>query len=223
MTAETSDERGDGDCLIECIKSIKIIPPPRLRRCITTTLSDSQLQSIERESANRSLFARELVVGTLSQTLPELTQQQQQQQQQRDQQQQSSSSLVQTPASSTTTATPSPDTPNASSNVSTKKSPLQEPKRDQGGTTATVNKSAVPTSTQQQQQQTHLVQGASSVSSGLPSQGLPSNPNGVATAQNNPIVQTLMHSVLPPPLVSVSFLFFPIIQFIDGGFVKKYH
>ncbi|XP_033210304.1 E3 ubiquitin-protein ligase KCMF1-like isoform X2 [Belonocnema kinseyi] len=42
-------------------------------RCITTTLSDTQLHTIERESANRSLFARELVVSTLSQALLDLT------------------------------------------------------------------------------------------------------------------------------------------------------
>lgn len=41
-------------------------------RCITTTLSDSQLHTIERESANRSLFARELVVSTLTQALSDV-------------------------------------------------------------------------------------------------------------------------------------------------------
>lgn len=177
-----------------------MIPPPRVRRCITTTLSDSQLQSIERESANRSLFARELVVGTLSQTLPELTQQQQQREQQQ-------SSTVQTPASSTTTATSSPDTPNASSALvlTKKQSSTQDAKRDQGASASTVNKSAVVTSGQQQQQP-HLVQAqaASSLGSGLPCQGLPSNPNGIGASQNTPMVQTLMHSVLPQPLVSLS-------------------
>lgn len=43
-----------------------------LYRCITTTLSDSQLHTMERESANRSLFARELVVSTLTQALSDL-------------------------------------------------------------------------------------------------------------------------------------------------------
>ncbi|XP_015602981.1 E3 ubiquitin-protein ligase KCMF1 isoform X2 [Cephus cinctus] len=148
-----------------------------LPRCIATTLSDSQLQSIERESANRSLFARELVVGTLSQTLPELTQQQ---------------SSAQTPASSATTATTSPETPNASpSVVSTKKlSSSQELKREQ----TNPNKSVLQSNSQQQQQ--HVFQAAT----GSVGPGLPPNPNGI-TAQSAPMVQTLMHSVLPQPLV----------------------
>lgn len=157
-----------------------------LCRCITTTLSDSQLQSIERESANRSLFARELIVGTLSQTLPELLQQQ---------------CTVQTPASSATTATTSPETPNANTSiVSTKKLSLsQEAKRDQA-----TSKHVTQASTQQQ---SHILQAATagSVGSGLQNQGLPPNPNSIAT-QNSPIVQTLMHSVLPQPLVSIHFL-----------------
>lgn len=156
-------------------------------RCITTTLSDSQLQNIERESANRSLFARELIVGTLSQTLSELLQQQ---------------CTVQTPASSATTATTSPETPNANTSiVSTKKLSLaQEAKRDQA-----TNKHVTQASAQQQ---SHILQAAAaaavaagSVGSGLQNQGLPPNSNSIAT-QNSPIVQTLMHSVLPQPLVS---------------------
>lgn len=167
---------------------IKMIAPPHLCRCITTTLSDSQLQNIERESANRSLFARELIVGTLSQTLSELLQQQ---------------CTVQTPASSVTTATTSPETPNANTSiVSTKKLSLaQEAKRDQA-----TNKHVTQASTQQQ---SHILQAAAatavaagSVGSGLQNQGLPPNSNSIAT-QNSPIVQTLMHSVLPQPLVSV--------------------
>lgn len=161
-------------------------PCSHLCRCITTTLSDSQLQSIERESANRSLFARELIVGTLSQALPELLQQQ---------------CTVQTPASSVTTATTSPETPNANTSiVSTKKlSLIQEAKRDQA-----TSKHVTQTSTQQQ---SHILQAAAatgSVGSGLQNQGLPPNPNSIAT-QNSPIVQTLMHSVLPQPLVSIHF------------------
>ncbi|XP_043247812.1 E3 ubiquitin-protein ligase KCMF1-like isoform X1 [Colletes gigas] len=150
-----------------------------LPRCITTTLSDSQLQDIERESANRSLFTRELIVGTLSQTLPELIQQQ---------------SAAQTPVSSATTATTSPETPNAiSSTVSTKKLSLaQEAKRDQA-----TSKHVTQTSTQQ----SHIVQAAAgSMGTGLQSQGLPPNSNNLAS-QNTPMVQTLMHSVLPQPLV----------------------
>lgn len=150
-----------------------------LPRCITSTLSDSQLQSIERESANRSLFARELIMGTLSQTLPELIQQQ---------------STAQTPAVSATTATTSPETPNANtSTISTKKLSLtQEAKRDQ-----TTSKHVTQTSTQQP----HIIQAAAgSVGTGLQSQGLSPSPNSLAS-QNTPIVQTLMHSVLPQPLV----------------------
>ncbi|XP_067207405.1 E3 ubiquitin-protein ligase KCMF1 isoform X2 [Linepithema humile] len=156
-----------------------------LPRCITTTPSDSQLQSIERESANRSLFTRELIVGTLSQTLSELMQQQ---------------CNVQTPASSATTATTSPETPNANASiVSTKKLSLaQEAKREQA-----TSKHVTPQASMQQKE-SHILQAAAattgSVGSGLQNQGLPPNPNSIAT-QNPPIVQTLMHSVLPQPLV----------------------
>lgn len=139
------------------------------------------MQNIERESANRSLFTRELILGTLSQTLPELLQQQ---------------SVVQTPISSATTATTSPETPNANtSTVSMKKLSLtQEAKRDQ-----TMSKHVTQTSTQQ----SHTVQStAGSGGTGLQSQGLPPNSNNLAS-QNTPMVQTLMHSVLPQPLVSV--------------------
>ncbi|XP_078033630.1 E3 ubiquitin-protein ligase KCMF1 [Augochlora pura] len=152
-----------------------------LPRCITSTLSDLHLQNIERESANRSLFTRELIVSTLSQTLPELIQQQ---------------SAAQTPVSSATTATTSPETPNANaSTVSTKKLSLsQEAKRDQA-----TSKNVTQTSTQQ----SHTVQAAAAdgVGTGVQTQGLPPpNSNNLAT-QNPPRVQTLMHSVLPQPLV----------------------
>ncbi|XP_012283373.1 E3 ubiquitin-protein ligase KCMF1 [Orussus abietinus] len=153
-----------------------------LPRCITTTLTESQLQSIERESANRSQFVRALVIGTLSQPLPELTQQ----------------LTAQTPASSATTASTTPETPNANASVAPakKQNATQEPKRDQTST----NKAVVQTSAQQQQQQ-HVLQSAiGGVGGGLQSQGLPPNPNSI-TAQNTPMVQTLMHSVLPQPLV----------------------
>lgn len=166
---------------------------PHLYRCITTTPSDSQLQSIERESANRSLFTRELIVGTLSQTLSELMQQQ---------------CNVQTPASSATTATTSPETPNANASiVSTKKLNLtQEAKREQA-----TSKHVTSQASMQQQKESHILQAATatttgSVGSGLQNQGLPPNPNSIAT-QNPPIVQTLMHSVLPQPLVSIHFFF----------------
>ncbi|XP_076678074.1 E3 ubiquitin-protein ligase KCMF1 isoform X2 [Andrena cerasifolii] len=150
-----------------------------LPRCITTTLSDSQLQNIERESANRSLFTRELILGTLSQTLPELIQQK---------------SAAQTPVSGATTATTSHETPNANAPaVSTKKLSLtQEAKRDQATSKHVTQTSA---------QQTHTVQAAAGgVGIGPQSQGLPPNSNNLAS-QNTPMVQTLMHSVLPQPLV----------------------
>ncbi|KAL2715644.1 E3 ubiquitin-protein ligase KCMF1-like isoform X1 [Vespula squamosa] len=154
-----------------------------LPRCITTTLSDSQLQNVERESANRSLFVRELILGTLSQTLPDLLQQQ--------------LSIAQTPISSATTATTSPETPNANaSTIPTKKlNVTQETKRDQ-----TSSKHVTPPPVQQQQQ-SHIVQAATgSVGTGLQNQGLSTNSNSI-TSQNQPMVQTLMHSVLPQPLV----------------------
>jgi len=165
-----------------------------VRRCIATTLSDSQLQNIERESANKSLFARELIVGTLSETLLELMQQQ---------------CTVQTPASSATTATTSPETPNANTSIiSTKKlSLVQEAKRDQAISKHVTSQASV------QQKESHILQAAAaaaaaaatgSMSSGLQNQGLPPNPNSIVT-QNPPIVQTLMHSVLPQPLVSICF------------------
>lgn len=160
-------------------------------RCIITTPSDSQLQSIERESANRSLFARELIVGTLSQTLSELMQQQ---------------CSVQTPASNATTATTSPETPNANTSiVSAKKLGVtQEAKREQATSKLVTSQASM------QQKESHILQAAAaaattgSVGSGLQNQGLSSNPNSIAT-QNPPIVQTLMHSVLPQPLVSIYF------------------
>lgn len=161
----------------------------RFRRCIITTPSDSQLQSIERESANRSLFARELIVGTLSQTLSELMQQQ---------------CAVQTPASNATTATTSPETPNANTSiVSAKKLGVtQEAKREQATSKHVTSQASM------QQKESHILQATAattgSVGSGLQNQGLSSNPNSIAT-QNPPIVQTLMHSVLPQPLVSIYF------------------
>lgn len=164
----------------------------RFRRCIITTPSDSQLQSIERESANRSLFARELIVGTLSQTLSELMQQQ---------------CTVQTPASNATTATTSPETPNANTSiVSAKKLGVtQEAKREQATSKHVTSQASM------QQKESHILQAAAaaaattgSVGSGLQNQSLSSNPNSIAT-QNPPIVQTLMHSVLPQPLVSIYF------------------
>lgn len=155
-----------------------------LPRCMTNTLSDSQLQSIERESANRSLFAREIVVGTLSQALPELNQQ----------------SAGQTPTSTNTT---SPDTPSASVPINSAKkiNSNQDVKRDQTSS----NKFVAQLNSQQQVPQNLQNTAAGSQSQVTPfignlNQGLPPNPNAV-NAQNTPIVQTLMHSVLPQPLV----------------------
>lgn len=114
---------------------------------------------------------------------------------------------VQTPASSATTATTSPETPNANTSIiSTKKLSLaQEAKRDQATSKHVTSQASV------QQKESHILQAAAaaaaaaatgSVSSALQNQGLPPNPNSIAT-QNPPIVQTLMHSVLPQPLVSI--------------------
>ncbi|XP_020283289.1 E3 ubiquitin-protein ligase KCMF1-like [Pseudomyrmex gracilis] len=169
-----------------------------LPRCITTTLSDSQLQNIERESANRSLFARELIVGMLAFSFSELMQYQ---------------CVVQTPASSATTATTSPETPNANTSIVPikKLSLTQETKREQATSKHVTPQASVQQQQQQQQPQQkeqHNLQATATVAaattgnvgSGLQNQGLPSNPNSIAT-QNPPIVQTLMHSVLPQPLV----------------------
>ncbi|CAL7938539.1 unnamed protein product [Xylocopa violacea] len=171
-----------------------------LPKCITSSLSDSQLQNIERESANRSLFTRELILGTLSQTLPELTQQQ---------------FVTQTSVSSATTATTSPETPNANtSTVSTKKSNVtQEAKRDQS-----MNKHVTQASTQQ----SYTVQPITgdSVGTGVQSQGLPPNSNNLAP-QNTPMVQSLMHSVLPQSLVLQQSLSPPISRTIREPMVTQ--
>lgn len=113
---------------------------------------------------------------------------------------------MQTPASSATTATTSPETPNANASiVSTKKLSLsQEAKREQATSKHVTSQASI------QQKESHILQAAAatttgSVGSGLQNQGLPPNPNSIAT-QNPPIVQTLMHSVLPQPLVS-TFIF----------------
>ncbi|XP_017889888.1 E3 ubiquitin-protein ligase KCMF1-like isoform X2 [Ceratina calcarata] len=158
-----------------------------LPKCITSSLSDSQLQNIERESANRSLFTRELILGTLSQTLPELTQQE---------------SVAETSLSSATALAASPETSTANtSTVSTKKSNVtQEAKRDQ-----TMSKHVTQTSTQQSHTaQTTTSTIAENVGSGLQSQGSPPNSNNLASLNatpTTPMVQTLMHSVLPQSLV----------------------
>lgn len=167
-------------------------------RCITSTLSDSQLQNIERESANRSLFARELIISTLAQTLPELQQ---------------SSAQTSSAASNATTATTSPETPNVSASTppTAKKSSIaQDAQSRESREQQTTNKQ------QQQQQQQHPVQstqqqqqhnvqaaiGGNVLPTGHQSQGLPPNPNNILP-QNAPMVQTLMHSVLPQPLVGL--------------------
>jgi len=111
---------------------------------------------------------------------------------------------VQTPASNATTATTSPETPNANTSiVSAKKLGVtQEAKREQATSKHVTSQASI-------QKESHILQAAAaattgSVGSGLQNQGLSSNPNSIAT-QNPPIVQTLMHSVLPQPLVSIYF------------------
>lgn len=153
------------------------------------------MQTVERENANRSLFVREIVISTLSQSLPDLLSQHSQQQQQQ------SLSDVQTPASSTTTtATTSPETPNACGAVTTKKLLIlgqdvgkreqqqQSQSQSAAASTATTTTGVTKLQTSGQQPQ---------------SQGLPAA---------NPIVQTIMHSVLPQPLVNYFDLFFRTIN-----------
>ncbi|KAK0161462.1 hypothetical protein PV327_009930 [Microctonus hyperodae] len=153
-----------------------------LPRCTTTTLTDAQLQSIERDNANKSLFARELVISTLSQTLPELTLRQQQQQQLSVVPASSSSC-----SSSTTITATSPEPPSGCANAIAKKSTgsttLQEGKRDG-------NKSTLQMSSQQQHQTQSTIT-TDNVNVPIQNQGLTANP----------IVQTLMHNVLPQSLV----------------------
>lgn len=203
--------------------TIKIIPPPRVRRCIATTLTDSQLQSNERESANKSLFARELVIGTLTQTLAELTLQQHQQQQQQ-------LSAVQTPVSNIFIT--SPEAPSASTTLTSKKINQQhDTKRDHHHHHQPQSQTQ-PQQQQQPQQQVSTVTGTTTTGNGTTTkanvtgqgtqsqattacQGLPSNPSGIGT-QNSSMVQTLMHSVLPQPLVSFKLLFlFDFIYLFD--------
>ncbi|XP_014211912.1 E3 ubiquitin-protein ligase KCMF1 isoform X2 [Copidosoma floridanum] len=187
-----------------------------LPRCIASTLSDSQLQNIERESANRSLFTRELVVSTLVEALPELTVTQQQ-----------AALSVQTPIS---TAQSSPETPSSaaagttaavcqapakklagagssSSSTSSSSSSSSEQqegagKRGQncGAATVPTSKYSAVTAQQLQQSQTHSAttnqQQQQQQQAQSPSQGLPT-----ANAQSAaPVVPTLMH-VIPQPLV----------------------
>lgn len=156
-------------------------------RCISTALSEGQLQNIEQESANRSLFVRELVVSTLSQALPELMQHLETSE---------TSSLP-----STTNASISPETVNANLPVASPKklNSSQETKREQN----TCNKHT----TQQQstqQQQSHVVQAATGSIGGatVQSQGLPPNPGSIG-AQTAPINPSLMHSVIPQSMVSL--------------------
>lgn len=162
-----------------------------LCRCMTTTLTDAEIQTIERESANRSQFVRELVIDTLSQTLPELTDQQQHQTLEQW--------SVQTPASSTTTATTSPETPGS---AIVKKPSLHDSKRGGDyqpstatGTTTTGAVTKSPVTSSAGQLPLHYVQATGP--------GLPSNPNGINPQNATTMVQTLMHSVLPQPLVSL--------------------
>ncbi|XP_001606088.1 E3 ubiquitin-protein ligase KCMF1 isoform X1 [Nasonia vitripennis] len=170
-----------------------------LPRCIASTPSDSQLQSIERESANRSLFTRELVVSTLVEALPDLA----------TTQQQPASSTVQTPASSVSTALSSPETPSA---ATSKKSATASGSSVQESATGSKREqpSGAAALTKQQQQSQHsttqatpannLHQAAAAATATAANQGLPANPNAVSAQSAAPVVQTLMH-VIPQPLV----------------------
>lgn len=144
---------------------------------MTTTLTDSQLQVIERESANRSLFARELVVATLSQALPELAEH----------------SSAGATGSTTTT---SPEAPSGAS--------ASAPQHQTGGKKLSSNQKVKRDQTPSKQSSTNVQTAAGSQSQnttiGPLSQGLPPNPNAVSN-QNTNVVTTLVHSVLPQPMV----------------------
>ncbi|XP_058808688.1 E3 ubiquitin-protein ligase KCMF1 isoform X2 [Phymastichus coffea] len=173
-----------------------------LPRCIASTPSDSQLQSIERESANRSLFTRELVVSTLVEALPDLTLSQQQ-----------VASSAPTPASSVSTAMSSPETPNATSASSSSTTSNQQQQHQQQQ--ASLKKSQDGSKREQQQgnsvisKQSATQQQQHQAAASPASQGLPANPNSAAAAaaaatvttqSTTPVVQTLMH-VIPQSLV----------------------
>ncbi|KAJ8683028.1 hypothetical protein QAD02_018820 [Eretmocerus hayati] len=170
-----------------------------LPRCIASTATDSQLQSIERESANRSLFTRELVVSTLVEALPELTNSQQH-----------TTSDAETPVS---TAVSSPETANSVCSAQpsmVKKSPTtvasssstgDNSKKEQQQTHATSKPSSNGMHvTQQSANSSHQASDATVATGINPNQGLPPNPSAVSSQSAQPVAPTLMH-VLPQPLV----------------------
>lgn len=200
-------------------------------RCIASTPTDSQLQSIERETANRSLFARELVVATLVQALPDLTQ---------------PAVAAQTPVSPNLSSAhiSSPETPGgtAATAISMSSASLgralvngqqqqQQPqqdgnKKESAGTLGKQqqhhNNASSHSSSQHQQQTSIANQLATNASSGgnvagasvgggaatatVQSQNISTNPNAVTAQNTAPMVQTLMH-VIPQPLVSLLLFF----------------
>ncbi|XP_014295908.1 E3 ubiquitin-protein ligase KCMF1 isoform X1 [Microplitis demolitor] len=203
-----------------------------LPRCITSSLSETQLQNIERDNANRSLFVRELVIGTLSQTVAELTEQLEKQQLQL-QSQMALQALQE--LSRPTTVTVSSETKSTTtlcdSNDSNKdKDKDKDVDRDADGDSKSSSCNSSPSVTEAVREQSQPVTSKSSTGQGpqssspspqtqtqsqTQSQSTVASNTHTATssvASNlqtqaglpsaNPIVQTLMHNVLPPqPLV----------------------
>ncbi|XP_044580784.1 E3 ubiquitin-protein ligase KCMF1-like isoform X2 [Cotesia glomerata] len=179
-----------------------------LPRCITTSLSENQLQNIERDNANRSLFVREIVLGTLSHTVAELTEQLEKQQLELESQTalEALKKLLRTPTTSEETSTTTLSD-SAESNKDKDKDkddkPLEEnqschsppsvpeaPREPQEPVTSAPPGQASPQTQSQYTvaSNTHTT-ATSSIATNLQTQaGLPSAN-----------IQTIMHSVLPPP------------------------
>ncbi|CAD6216196.1 GSCOCG00004414001-RA-CDS [Cotesia congregata] len=151
-----------------------------LPRCITTSLSENQLHNIERDNANRSLFVREIVLGTLSHTVTELTEQLEKQQLELESQTalEALKKLLRTSTTSeetcTTTLSDSAETPREPQEPVTSAPPGQASPQTQSQYTVASNTHTTATSSLATNLQTQA---------GLPSAN----------------IQTIMHSVLPPP------------------------
>ncbi|KAL7288954.1 hypothetical protein TKK_0016917 [Trichogramma kaykai] len=161
-----------------------------LPRCITSTHTDSQLQSIERESANRSLFARELVVSTLVEALPELAAPEQQ--------------PLQTPTSSISTVISSPETsPGAAASSSTSAAStmiapviqIQQSQSHQAQHGQLTHQQQTRKTQESVSKREH--QQSKPVSGTAVNQGLPANPNAPTTT---PVIPHTPH-VIPQSLV----------------------
>lgn len=147
-------------------------------RCITSILSDSQLHSIERESANRSLFARELVVSTLTQALLDLTEEQ------------VKPDKEMSPTLNVITNRPDASNTNPVTNPLEMSNSNQEAKREQSSTIS--NEMPVHYST--------LQPPTGNAEMVTLNQDLPSTPDEVVL-QNASIVQALMHNAAPQGMI----------------------